>query len=412
MKRISFHRFLALLLCVMMLGSMFTAAWADPDDAEPAESESLAPEEAGQTPGNDPLEDPEPDEDELPILPVVYLWLGETKVTASNAGDVFGDGTVSYSSSAKTLRFAVSQPNITGVHNGAVIDALNLTGLTIEAPEGLVLDSAAAAQGIRLENGALTLSGELKVTLSSAQAQYGVFAAKGITGSSSLTVSVPGENAVGLYTEGKISIGAGRWDVNAGKQAMLAKGGIEIPEGYGVTLPEGGKLGQTDGGSTVLDANGAAAAHAVIEELRMVTVTFDLNYEGGDPIRIQIPKGGSVAQFPEIREHGEAPSVWKLVGWYTEKASGTDVGKLGEPVTAETRFDVDSTVFAHWRLPGDINGDGVVNNKDVTRLIRTLKYGDVAAVTASLDTNGDGAQTNKDVTRLIRYIKSKDVEVN
>ncbi len=143
----------------------------------------------------------------------------------------------------------------------------------------------------------------------------------------------------------------------------------------------------------------------------MVTVTFDLNYEGSEPIQFRIPKGGSVAAFPEITEHGEAPTVWKLVGWYTQAATGFDVGRLGEKVTEETSFDEDSTVYAHWYLPGDINNDGEVNNKDVTRLIRFLKYQDVQAVEPAVDANGDGEWSNKDVTRLIRYIKYSDVEI-
>ena len=325
MIQMTFKRILALLLCAMLLGGMYTAALAEPAEAEPAETRE--PEEPmadgpGQIAAADPLEGPEPDEDELPIIPYVYLWLGETKVTADNAEDILGDGTASYSTSTKTLHFSVSQPGITGVHDGALIDALGLTGLSIEAPEGLILESAAATQGILLEKGALTLNGELKLTLTSAEAQYGVFAAKGISGNGNVTVSVQGENGVGLFTEGKLSIGAGRWDVNAGRLALLAKGGIEIPENYGVTLPEGGKLGQTDEGCTVLDAEEAAAAHAVIEERPLVTLTFDLNYEGGEPIRMQIPKGGTVSEFPEITEHGEAPTVWKLVGWYTQAAAG------------------------------------------------------------------------------------------
>ena len=62
-------------------------------------------------------------------------------------------------------------------------------------------------------------------------------------------------------------------------------------------------------------------------------------------------------------------------------------------------------------IPGDINGDGVVGNKDVTRLMRYIKYRDVEVVEAALDVNGDGTISNKDVTRLMRYIKYHDVEI-
>ena len=63
-------------------------------------------------------------------------------------------------------------------------------------------------------------------------------------------------------------------------------------------------------------------------------------------------------------------------------------------------------------IPGDINGDGKVNNKDVTRLMRYIKYKDVEVVEAALDVNGDGKINNKDVTRLMRHVKYKDVEIH
>lgn len=62
-------------------------------------------------------------------------------------------------------------------------------------------------------------------------------------------------------------------------------------------------------------------------------------------------------------------------------------------------------------IPGDINGDGNLNNKDVTRLMRYNKYHDIYVVEATLDVNGDGNINNKDVTRLMRYLKYGDVEI-
>jgi hypothetical protein len=60
---------------------------------------------------------------------------------------------------------------------------------------------------------------------------------------------------------------------------------------------------------------------------------------------------------------------------------------------------------------GDINGDGMVDNKDVIRLMRHLKYNDVEYVADALDVNGDGEVGNKDVTRLMRYLKYNDVPI-
>ena len=44
--------------------------------------------------------------------------------------------------------------------------------------------------------------------------------------------------------------------------------------------------------------------------------------------------------------------------------------------------------------------------------MRYVKYNDVEVVTAALDVNGDGTINNKDVTRLMRYVKYKDVEIH
>ena len=62
-------------------------------------------------------------------------------------------------------------------------------------------------------------------------------------------------------------------------------------------------------------------------------------------------------------------------------------------------------------VPGDINGDMVANNKDITRLAQYLGSWDVEVNTPALDTNGDGSVNNKDLTRLMQYLAGWDVEI-
>ena len=62
--------------------------------------------------------------------------------------------------------------------------------------------------------------------------------------------------------------------------------------------------------------------------------------------------------------------------------------------------------------PGDITGDGEVNNKDVTRLFRYLSGYEVDVDEAALDVNGDGEVNNKDLTRLFKYVSGYDVTIN
>lgn len=62
-------------------------------------------------------------------------------------------------------------------------------------------------------------------------------------------------------------------------------------------------------------------------------------------------------------------------------------------------------------LAGDINGDGKVNNKDVTRLFQHLANWSVFVNQDVLDVNGDGKVNNKDITRLMQYLANWDVKI-
>ena len=76
------------------------------------------------------------------------------------------------------------------------------------------------------------------------------------------------------------------------------------------------------------------------------------------------------------------------------------------------RFEVVNgkiTVSSH--VPGDISGDGELNNKDLTRLFRYLSGYPVEVNEAALDITGDGEINNKDLTRLFRYLSGYPVEI-
>ena len=62
-------------------------------------------------------------------------------------------------------------------------------------------------------------------------------------------------------------------------------------------------------------------------------------------------------------------------------------------------------------MPGDINGDDKVNNKDTLRLMKHLSDWDVEVIDSVLDVNGDGEVNNKDLTRLSQYLSGWDVKI-
>ena len=103
---------------------------------------------------------------------------------------------------------------------------------------------------------------------------------------------------------------------------------------------------------------------------------------------------------------------WVFLGWFKTAAENAFDAGRGDEVTTETVFTEDTTVYAHWRIPGDVNGDGEVDNRDVTWLIRCLNYPGVEAVEANMDTNGDKKLDSGDVAQLIRFIKYQDVDLH
>ncbi len=136
-----------------------------------------------------------------------------------------------------------------------------------------------------------------------------------------------------------------------------------------------------------------------------VTITLD-PCNGDDPTTITIPVGGTLSELPVPEYEG-----YQLIGWFLNAGTGAAAG-TGTAVTLETVFNEDTTIYANWYLPGDVNGDGIVNNKDVTRLLKYLAGDDVEVVLFACDINGDGSVNNKDVTRLLKYLAGDNVVIH
>ena len=100
--------------------------------------------------------------------------------------------------------------------------------------------------------------------------------------------------------------------------------------------------------------------------------------------------------------------VWKITKLATENENGLkeEICSVCGEKTGRTQ-----EILYTGHITGDINGDGKVNNKDLTRLFQYLSDWDVDANEAALDINGDGKVNNKDLTRLFQFLSDWDVEI-
>lgn len=102
-----------------------------------------------------------------------------------------------------------------------------------------------------------------------------------------------------------------------------------------------------------------------------------------------------------------------------EKAKDNDISNISITYDEENIYNlkennincevVNGKITVQNVLAGDINNDGKVNNKDVSRLMQYLSHWDVEVNEPALDCNGDNKVNNKDVSRLMQYLSHWDV---
>ena len=160
--------------------------------------------------------------------------------------------------------------------------------------------------------------------------------------------------------------------------------------------------------------------------------TYNAYKDSEVPFQFTVPEGtayASIAYAPDLIEQGTetircvhsynavvTPSTCTEQGYTTYTCECGDsyvddyVDATGHSYENGSCTDCGAADPDH-HLPGDINGDGEVNNKDLTRLFKYLTGYDVEVQEAALDVNGDGSVNNKDQTRLFRYLSGWDVEI-
>ena len=123
------------------------------------------------------------------------------------------------------------------------------------------------------------------------------------------------------------------------------------------------------------------------------TVFYDLN---GDTMTYQVSING--AKAVKIDENWSfCPSELGKMELVFTASDGT---LTSEPYTLTL------TVTELAVQIGDIDGNGTINLKDATRLLRYLAGWDVEVHIAAADTNGDGKVNMKDATHLMKYLSN------
>lgn len=61
--------------------------------------------------------------------------------------------------------------------------------------------------------------------------------------------------------------------------------------------------------------------------------------------------------------------------------------------------------------PGDVNGDGEVNNRDLVLMVRYLNGWKVQIHLSAAEVNGDGVYNIRDIARMQQYLNGWDVEI-
>ena len=193
------------------------------------------------------------------------LEIAGTKVTDSNKADILGDGAASYDPTTNTLTL---NKDITTA-NGTIISIFGITGLTINVPANVKLESTTPVQELINLDGSATITGSGALTLKG-NGEYGV----NLSGISGLIVdnildikapvSISGMKK-GFYTpsDSGIRIYGSTVSVSCTENIAYGKFTIVLNDCH-VSHPSGAKINAT---SKFVDANG--------KEIKAVTIVPD-----------------------------------------------------------------------------------------------------------------------------------------
>ena len=115
-------------------------------------------------------------------------------------------------------------------------------------------------------------------------------------------------------------------------------------------------------------------------------------------------RGGDAGKCVDYTQIRAAQAGYIPYYMYRQKKTVGNFENVGFRVENGTVTVVDFT-------PGDVNGDGRVNNKDLGLLQQYLNDWNVTLNRTAADANGDGRVNNKDLGLLQQYLNDWNVEL-
>ena len=136
-----------------------------------------------------------------------------------------------------------------------------------------------------------------------------------------------------------------------------------------------------------------------------------------DDVTIQlIPRGANEAEYAIVQSGNSVEYFFFAVkaGTYTIRVmkNGHETYETELVVgSAGVILDITLVELAPAYTPGDLNGDGAVNNRDLALMQQYINKWEVTINTDAADVNKDGAVNNRDLALLQQYINKWDVEL-
>ena len=159
-------------------------------------------------------------------------------------------------------------------------------------------------------------------------------------------------------------------------------------------------------GRTQSEARAAAKVFTdVLNAPEVSTVTFVMNGHGEQIEPLSVPRGETPTRPDDPSEEG-----WIFGGWYT-------TSKLVTPYDFTKTLTGNVRVYALWSeapssdIPGDVDGDGRVNARDVLLGMRYIVgWRDAEIIEANLDIDSNGAFSARDILGIMLIIVNGEQE--